>query len=176
MLPPLPAWDASHPLVVHFPIALLLAAPALVVLGLLLPGQRGWLFAALTVMALGTAGAFLAAATGEAGENAAESIPAAKAVLDRHEDLAELARNLFLGLTALFAGSIAAAHLLGGRWRRAHSLAAGAVFLLAYAGACTVLINAAHEGGRLVHEFGVRAALATGATGTGHQPSADADE
>ena len=31
--PPIPSWDGLHPLIVHFPIALLLVAPLLVVLG-----------------------------------------------------------------------------------------------------------------------------------------------
>ncbi len=32
--PPFPSWDGLHPLIVHFPIALLLVAPLFVVLGL----------------------------------------------------------------------------------------------------------------------------------------------
>ena len=57
-LPPIPTWEGLHPLVVHFPIALLLVAPWLVLLGALLAPSRGrpWLFAALTLLALGTAG------------------------------------------------------------------------------------------------------------------------
>ena len=33
-LPPIPGWYELHPLVVHFPIALLLIAPLFVLLGL----------------------------------------------------------------------------------------------------------------------------------------------
>ena len=32
MFPPVPSWDAMHPMVVHFPIALLLVAPLFVVM------------------------------------------------------------------------------------------------------------------------------------------------
>ncbi len=40
-LPPLPTWDGIHPLVVHFPIALLLVAPLLVLLAAALAPARG---------------------------------------------------------------------------------------------------------------------------------------
>jgi len=51
MFPPIPSWDAMHPLIVHFPIALLLVTPLLVIFGIVLPKQaRGLFIAALVVM------------------------------------------------------------------------------------------------------------------------------
>src|SRR5450759_3598419 len=66
-LPPLPTWDGLHPLVTHFPIALLLVAPLFVVLGLFRrPSARAFLLAALLLMVLGTTAIFVAVPTGEA--------------------------------------------------------------------------------------------------------------
>jgi len=160
IFPPIPAWDAAHPIVVHFPIALLLVVPVLVVLALVLKAhERGLWIAALAIMVLGVASAFVAVSTGEAGEDAVKGIVGADAVLDRHEDLAELARNLFAGLGAVLA-VIVVTRLVCKRPARAAFAAAGLVYLGLHAGASVVLANAAHEGGRLVHEFGVRAPLA----------------
>jgi len=39
--PPIPNWDALHPLIIHFPIALLLIAPIFVVVGAALTPPRG---------------------------------------------------------------------------------------------------------------------------------------
>jgi uncharacterized membrane protein len=43
-LPPLPTWQAIHPLIVHFPIALLLVAPLFIVIGTLRKPDRGFQF------------------------------------------------------------------------------------------------------------------------------------
>ncbi len=101
-LPSLPGWDGLHPLVVHFPIALLLVAPVFVVLGLVLPrAGRGFLVGALVLPRL-------------------------------------LRRPEKPGLTTVLT--------LG--------------FLVAYLYATTVLANAAHAGGQLVHAHGVHAKVA----------------
>jgi uncharacterized membrane protein len=161
VLPPLPPSDGLHPLVVHFPIALLLVVPVFVVLGLLWRGARPTIFVAATVLLLlGAAGTVAAVLTGEAAEAQAKSVPAARAALERHEELAELARNLFLGLLAV-AAALTALHWRF-RQRAPASIVwgAAAVFLLLHAAASLVLVNAAHEGGRLVHRFGVHAPVA----------------
>lgn len=162
--PPLPPWEGAHPIIVHFPIALLMVAPAFVVLAMLWKSRaREMLLAATLLVLAGTAFALLATASGGAAEDAAKRVAGAKEVLHEHEELAELARNLFLGVSAVFV-----VLTLGVWWRReplaARARVAGGVLLLAaYAFPALTLANAAHEGGRLVHEVGVRAALTPGA-------------
>src|SRR5579859_6721155 len=89
-LPPLPGWQAIHPMMVHFPIALLLIAPLFIVLGVVRKPERGFpfLLVALILMALGTSATFLAASSGEAAGELIDKLPQAKAVLEQHEELA----------------------------------------------------------------------------------------
>jgi uncharacterized membrane protein len=157
MFSPLPAWDGMHPLVVHFPIALLLTAPIFVILGMAIREGRVWSMGALLLMVLGTVGILVAMSTGEAAEEVVQVGGGAEATLERHEELAELARNLFIGLTLVFGAIVCGPKLLRERWTRTVSIVVQCVFLVAYLGSAAVLANAAHEGGRLVHEFGIHA-------------------
>ena len=157
--PPIPTWDGLHPIITHFPIALLLVAPVFLVLALLLKThEKGLLIATAVTMILGVVGAFVAVSTGEAAGELAERMPGVEAAIERHEELAELARNLFAGLAGLL-GVIVVWRLVMKSTRRAPFIVVGILYLALHAGASLVLANAAHEGGRLVHEFGVRAML-----------------
>jgi len=156
--PPIPSWDAMHPIIVHFPIALLLTSPVFVVAAIAWRSRRReMLLACVALMTLGTISAFLATASGEAGEVATRNVPGADIVLQKHEELAESARNLYLGLTVITAIVALVA------WRRheqittSMAIAGGVLLLLLNFLAGMVLVNAAHQGGRLVHELGVRA-------------------
>src|SRR5450759_432115 len=104
MLPPWPGWDGLHPLVIHFPIALLLTAPVFVLLAMILP-KRGASFglSALVMLVLGTAAAFVAVETGEAAAELATRSEAINAAIESHASLAETTRDLFAGLTMLYA-------------------------------------------------------------------------
>jgi uncharacterized membrane protein len=166
--PPIPAWDALHPLIVHFPIALLLVAPLFIVIGALLQPEKGrvYLFSALILMALGTTAVFVALETGEAAAKLAERTPEINAVLEHHEQLAETTRIAFSVLTVIFAAIILLPRLL----RRSPGWLAGRglllLFLVAYGAGMLLLVNTAHNGGRLVHEFGVKAMVEPGALPT----------
>jgi uncharacterized membrane protein len=163
IFPPIPSWDALHPLIIHFPIALLLVAPVLVLLGILLAKQgRGLLIAALVVMALGTIGTFIAVATGEAAGELAERTPGVAAVLERHEELAQTTRAIFTALTIVFAGILFVPTILKRGLGRKSATVVSLVFLLFYGVGAVVLANVAHQGGRLVHEYGVRAMMTSG--------------
>jgi uncharacterized membrane protein len=143
------------------PIALLLVVPFLIVVGALRPPEKGQiiLYVALALMIAGTLGTFLALATGEAAGKIAERTPQIDAVLERHEELAEATRISFSVLTVVFAAILLVPRILGKVSGRLISTALPLVFLLFYAAGMLLLTNTAHNGGRLVHEFGVKAGV-----------------
>ena len=162
-LPPIPDWSALHPLVIHFPIALLLIAPLFIVVGALLKPEKGrsFLLAALALMVIGTCGTYFAVATGEAAGKLAERTPEINAVLEHHEELAERTRASFTVLTIIFAAILFVPKLLYRESNRTVSAILPLIFLVLYIVGALFLANTAHNGGRLVHEFGVRAIVAS---------------
>ena len=156
-----PAWTGLHPVVVHFPVILLLIAPLLVILGAVLPEarRRPFLASALTLMVLGTSITYLAVATGESAMKFTPPAPAVTALLEEHRSLAEATRELFSVLTLAFAALLLAHGLLRREldsWVRTSLFAA---FLLFYGTGALLLVNTALKGGRLVQLLGARRAV-----------------
>ncbi len=77
-----------HPLVVHFPLVLLLLGAAAAAVYALL-GRGVWRRAALVLFVLGTASAWMAEETGHELAHAVEGEPVVEQVVDRHEQGAE---------------------------------------------------------------------------------------
>ena len=171
MFPPIPSWDGMHPLIVHFPIALLLIVPILIIIGII-SAKHGpaFLFSAFVLMVLGTVAAFVAVSTGNEAGELAERMNNVEKVLEHHEELAETTRNVFSALTIIFAVMIFAPKLLKKELSRKVMAPLLLAFLIFYGAGTVILINTAHEGGRLVHEFGVRAMMAGGTAA--NQPAA----
>lgn len=163
MLPGLPPWAGMHPLLVHFPIALLFTLPVFLILALLMGRRhRVWAFTALIILFLGTAGVFVAAASGEAAGKLAERSPEINSVLERHEHLAGAARAVFSGLTLAFAALVLIPIALKRELPRWGHGSAHALFLMVFLGSLGFLVQIAHQGGRLVHQYGVHALMAPG--------------
>lgn len=164
VFPPIPGWDGLHPLIVHFPIALLLIAPVLVILGLVFSKHsKGFFLSAFVLMALGTIAVYVATSTGGAAGELAERMKNVEAVLEQHEELAETTRTIFTALTIIFAAILFLPGLLKKNLGRASSVILNVAFLVFYLAGALVLANTAHQGGRLVHELGVRAMVTTNA-------------
>ena len=174
----LPPWNAVHPLVVHFPIALLLLAPLFVVLWLIQP-ERWRLFgvAALVLMLAGATGAIVAAATGEESAEKIEKTltPAVHDMLDEHEELGETTRNLFGVLTVVFAALLMLPRWMGRRMTPTSMRMVLLVYVVLYGAAGTVLVRAGHAGGRLVHEFDTHVEWPAGETPPHAVDKADSD-
>src|SRR5215472_2918889 len=109
-----PSWNGLHPLIVHFPIALLLVAPLFVILGMAIgpPKGRPFLVSALVLMALGTSSMLVAVESGEAASELVRSTSSVRAVLQQHQDLAETTEVLFTLLTVVLAALLYAPKLL----------------------------------------------------------------
>lgn len=158
MFPPIPPWEAMHPLVVHFPIALLLIAPVFLALGLLIEKSRPWfLLAGLLMAVLGTASAWLAINTGEATARAVEQTAFISKEIHRHEEVAETATILFTILTLLYGVFVAVPLVAKKPMKRPTELVFGSSLLLAWSISALFLVQAAHLGGMLVHRHGVLA-------------------
>ncbi|MGA8043967.1 MAG: DUF2231 domain-containing protein [Terracidiphilus sp.] len=159
--PPIPPWDALHPLVIHFPIALLLLSPLFILIGSVLAPPKGqpYRIAGLIILMLGTIGLFVAASTGEAAGELAERGGGVDAVLSAHEHLAEQTRIFFAGLSVILLGMTVLPGVLRRQETRLSSTFMPLAFLILYSVGILFLVNTAHAGGRLVHEFGVHAVL-----------------
>jgi uncharacterized membrane protein len=159
----IPGWNGLHPLIVHFPITLLLVAPLFVVVGGVLAPSKGrtFLISALILMVLGTASVFFAIETGEGAGELAGSAPEIRAVLKQHQELAKTTRVLFSLLTLSFAALLFVPTVLGRELGLRVNTALLSAFLIFYATGAVFLVNTASHGGRLVHELGVRAPVAS---------------
>lgn len=157
--PPIPSWDGLHPLIIHFPIALLLIAPIFVVIGAVLAPAKGrpYLIAALFLLLAGTASIYVAVETGEAAGKLAERSAGINRVLENHESLAERTRAVFSVLSVIFVALIGVPWFVKQADTRLTTTILPLAFLVLYSAGALLLINTAHNGGRLVHEFGVQA-------------------
>ena len=170
--PPVPSWDAMHPLIIHFPIVLLLLTPLFVLIGAVLPAPRNrpYMTAALIALLLGTFSIFLAASSGEQAAELADRAGGVNAVLAAHETLASTCEILFAVYSALFAGLLIWQWISRSRQSRIISTAAPLVFLAVYSVGLAYLVGTAHAGGRLVHEFGVHALMPLDNSQPGSRP------
>lgn len=163
--PAIPSWDALHPLIIHFPIALLLMVPIFIVVGaVMIPAKgRPYLVAAMVLLLAGTAATFVSVGTGEAAAKLAERGPSMEQVLENHESLAERTRAAFSVLSVIFVALLIIPVLAKRADTRLTTTILPLAFLVLYSVGVLLLVNTAHNGGRLVHEFGVRAVLAPSA-------------
>lgn len=157
-LPPIPSWDSLHPLIIHFPIALLLVAPVFAFIGIF---KKGKMFstAALILLLLGTAAAFIAVETGEAASELVVRTPEISRVLQHHAELAENTFKIFLALTLIFASILLLPRLLKKELRPSTSCSLQVGFLILYMAGVLALVSTAHQGGTLVHSLGVHAIM-----------------
>jgi uncharacterized membrane protein len=160
-LPPQPPWEGLHPLVIHFPIALLFVTPVFVLLAGVLGKYGRWFgLTALILLVMGTVGGYVAVSTGDAAFDVLEEIDDdGWEVVEQHQDAAKKVQSLFVGLTVLYAVILALPLVIWKLNAWFYWFIANLVFLALLMVVNIQLANAAHLGGRLVHQYGARAVL-----------------
>jgi hypothetical protein len=166
ILPPVPApAEGLHVVVVHFPVALLAVVPLFVFLAMVMPTACRWAsYAALVLLILGTLGTYAAISTGVLARDANEAIDDGSkelhALVREHEELGLWTRNVYTAVTIFYAAFVILPALLKKLATTAFVFTSQLIFLLVLCVASLFLINTAHIGGVLVHEWNVRASLA----------------
>jgi uncharacterized membrane protein len=144
----IPDWAPNiHPLIVHFPIALLFAAVAVDVAALFVRNRPGLRTAAAALYAAGAVGAIVSYITGNRAAESVEIPTAAIAAVNDHQDLA-----LYLMLFSIFYGAVRVGLIvalpdLRVAWQSVLTLVAVAGLYLVW--------QTAESGARLVFEHGV---------------------
>ncbi len=155
----LPPFEGMHPLVVHFPIAFLMTVwiPALIAVVNRKHGYQ-WMLVTLLWFAIGIVGVFAAVLTGEAAEDiVVATSQTVKDAVHEHEELGEFVRSIMIVGFLVFAALTA---WVGIKKPKKAVIAVGAVISLAiYGFGVANLVKASHEGGVLVHKYGVHAPL-----------------
>ena len=145
----LPDWAPNiHPLLVHFPIALLCAAAAVDVVGWAFRRNRQLRQLATLLYVLGTGGAIVAYVTGRAASQTIWLPGMAQAVLRQHWDWA-------LRTVWFFAMATVVRLVLLRPSRREPGAALVAVFVLVGLVGIGLLLETGDRGGRLVYQHGV---------------------
>ena len=157
--PAFPPFEGLHPLVVHFPVALILTVWIPAIIGLFLPKQtKSWYMVTLFWLALGVFGAMFSVVTGEAAEEiAVVTTDAAKSLLHEHEEAGELVRTVFVFTFLLSLTTF----LLRYVWssKKVVIVVAAILTTLGYVAGCIMLVNVAHQGGVLVHHHHIHAPI-----------------
>ena len=104
-LPPIPEWSSLHPLIVHFPIALFLLLPLLLIAAAMShkATNHALLVAAFVLMVLATGFLYVTYFTGDAMAAASDAGSTMGAVIKHHCSLAGYAVSAFTLATTLFA-------------------------------------------------------------------------
>lgn len=159
-IPPLPSWDALHVVIVHVPIGLLLIAPLLMLAGMF-PGRwrDGLRMAALILLVLGTAAAFVAKESGEAAAALVDRTPQINAVLEEHAELADTVTIVFTIAASLYIVFFGLGFFLKPIRRPAVSIPVQLVIFGIVMYGVLAIAATGHLGGRMVHEMGVRAMM-----------------
>ena len=161
-LPPMPSLHSLHVMVIHFPIALLLLSPLSILISAVLAPRKGrpYMAAGLITLVLGTAALFIAVSSGHSAAELAERRGAVDTVLKVHEELGEETELVFAGLSTILSGMYFVPKLMHRDENRLFSSLLPSAFLALYTVGVLFLVNTAHAGGRIVHEFGVHNILA----------------
>ena len=154
-----------HPMIVHFPIVLLITGFFFDLAALLL--KKTWLGqAALLLLVLGSLGAVSAVLAGHAEEDRILKTPAIEHTLEEHEEGGELVMWVFLGITAVRGGLT---------WWGKFTPAMRWLFLAVWAAGLGILVVTAYHGGELVYRHGAGVAAVAAPAGGG-SPSEEPPE
>lgn len=152
-IPPLPNWSGLHPLLTHFPVALILMSPVSIILGALLDGRwsKRFLMMSLVFLGLGAALMYFAILTGIDAVSFHQLSTEMQGVLEEHRSMAQGATSAFTLAVLLYALTLVIRWCLGVDDNRMVATILPIAFLVFYCIGIFQLFNAVQHGAQLVH-------------------------
>jgi uncharacterized membrane protein len=147
-MPFVPEWAPNvHPLIIHFPIALLFTAALFDTIGMILKKLPFWKNAATVLYILGALAALLALLTGEAAGDSVFLPTAANVLLTEHSDLAHY--------VVYFFGAFAVIRIAFFLLKLEDKMMFRSILYIIGLGGLVLLWSTADHGARMVFEYGV---------------------
>lgn len=152
-IPPLPNWSGLHPLLTHFPVALILLSPASIFLGALLKGKwaKRFLTMSLALLSVGATLMYFAIMTGIDAVSIHQLSTEMRGVLDEHKSMARGATSALTVAALLYALTLVIRWWLGVDDNRMVASILPIAFLVFYCIGVFQLFNAVQHGAELVH-------------------------
>lgn len=158
LLNSLPSFDSIHPLVVHFPVAILMILPVLFLVALFCNRATSFFIIGI-LLTLGNASSFLAVETGEATEDAVKKTEQVEDLIETHGEMAEQMFYVFIALALIYWVLYLGRKYISVRVGNKIWLSLLGIYGCFYIFGLILLIKTAHAGGLLVHKYGVHAAI-----------------
>jgi uncharacterized membrane protein len=152
-IPPLPNWSGLHPLLTHFPVAMILLSPVSIILGALLDGRwsKRFLMMSLVLLSVGATLMYFAISTGVDAVSVHQLSTEKQSVLDEHRSMARGATSAITLAALLYALTLAIRRWLGVEDNRMVTTILPIAFLVFYSFGVFQLFNAVQHGAQLVH-------------------------
>lgn len=165
-IPPLPNWSGLHPLLTHFPVALIFLSPVSVVLGAVLNGAwaRRCLIMSLLLLGAGATMMYVAISTGVDAVSIHQLSTEMRGVLDEHRSMAKGATSALTVAALLYALTLVVRWWLGVDDNRMVASILPVAFLVFYCIGVFQLFSAVQHGAQLVHTHAFTDSVST-ATG-----------
>ncbi len=153
----IPAWDEMHPIIIHFPIALILIAPIFIFTGIIYKkyDKCAWL-SSFILMTIGTIFSMFAVATGKASASLIDKTEETEKIIINHWKFGEISRTYFIILTIIYALYLfVLPKIIKRELTRKENMIFNLIFLIVFLIGCAVISYTGHLGGSLVHEYGI---------------------
>lgn len=153
-LPSVSDLNGIHSFIVHFPIALFLSVPFIILIGIV--KKQNYIYFYYTALMLLVVACLMIFAASVSGETEALKFSMSKKaaeLLDRHKEYASICKGIFVGITLIYSLYLIIPALLKKQLSKKIHTAINIVLLMLYIPSGIMILQLAFTGSRLISEY-----------------------